>query len=115
MCGDAMTGQRSSREKGAQQVSPAPPAVLGKRWDDLLPLGEGLKARAEDVLERTVATSSEWDEALDAGVRERFERISISSTLAAARWIAGEGIEAALEAGQETWGIFAELAAHRRA
>ena len=33
--------------------------------------------------------------------------------MAAARWIAGEGVEVALEAGQETWEIFAELAAHR--
>jgi diguanylate cyclase (GGDEF)-like protein len=115
MCGDAMPGQRVSREKSTKQVPPAPPAVLGQPREDLPPLGEALKVRAEDVLERTVATSSEWDEALDSRVRERFERISISSTLAAARLIAGEGIEAALEAGQETWEIFAELAAHRAA
>jgi diguanylate cyclase (GGDEF)-like protein len=32
-----------------------------------------------------------------------------------ARWIAGEGMEVALEAGRDTWEIFGELAAHRAA
>ena len=35
--------------------------------------------------------------------------------MAVARWIAGEGIEVAVEAGRETWEIFGELAAHRAA
>ena len=48
-------------------------------------------------------------------VQESFERISLSSTMAVARWIAGEGIEVAVEAGRETWEIFGELAAHRAA
>ena len=65
------------------------------------------------MLRETVARTSELGEGLDDLVRERFERISISSTMAAARWIAGEGVEAALQAGRETWEIFAELAAHR--
>ena len=32
-----------------------------------------------------------------------------------ARWLAGEGVEAAIEAGKETWAIYGELAAHRAA
>ena len=32
-----------------------------------------------------------------------------------ARWISGESLEVAIEAGRETWEIFAELAAHRAA
>ena len=35
--------------------------------------------------------------------------------MAVARWIAGEGIEVAVEVGRETWEIFAELAAQRAA
>jgi len=111
-----MTVQRSIQEKGAKRappVAPALPAALQQPSEDLPPLGEALKACAGDVLSETVARTSELGEGLDDVVRERFERISISSTMAAARWIAGEGIEAALEAGQETWEIFAELAARR--
>jgi diguanylate cyclase (GGDEF)-like protein len=51
----------------------------------------------------------------DAVVQQSFERISISSTMAVARWIAGESIEVAVEAGRETWEIFAELAVHHAA
>jgi diguanylate cyclase (GGDEF)-like protein len=106
----------SIQEKGAKRappVAPALPAALQRPSEDLPPLGEALKARAGDVLCETVARTRELGEGLDDVVRERFERISISSTMAAARWIAGEGIEAALDAGRETWEIFAELAAHR--
>ncbi len=92
-----------------------PPAALQQPCEDLAPLGEALKARAEDVLRETVARTSESGETVDAVVQESFERISTSSTMAVARWIAGEGIEAAIEAGRETWEIFAELAAHRAA
>ena len=111
-----MTVGRSIQEKGAKRappVAPALPAALQQPSEDLAPLGEALKARAADVLSETVARTRELGEGLDDVVRERFERISISSTMAAARWIAGEGVEAALEDGQETWEIFAELAAHR--
>ena len=111
-----MTVGRSIQEKGAKRappVAPALPAALQQPSEDLPPLGEALKARAGDVLSETVARTSESGTGLDDLVRERFERISISSTMAAARWIAGEGIEAALEAGRETWEIFAELAARR--
>ncbi|MGO9248247.1 MAG: putative bifunctional diguanylate cyclase/phosphodiesterase [Solirubrobacteraceae bacterium] len=111
-----MTVGRSIQEKGAKRappVAPALPAALQQPSEDLAPLGEALKARAGDVLRETVARTSELGEGLDDLVRERFERISISSTMAAARWIAGEGVEAALQAGRETWEIFAELAAHR--
>ena len=48
-------------------------------------------------------------------VQDSFERISRSSTIAVARWIAGEGMEVAIEAGRETWEIFGELAVHRAA
>src|SRR5580704_10880870 len=83
--------------------------------DDLCRLGEVLKARAEEVLERTVAHTAGSGHDVDAVVQGSFERISRSSTIAVARWRAGEGMAVAIEAGQETWLIFGELAAQRAA
>jgi diguanylate cyclase (GGDEF)-like protein len=95
---------------------PTPPAGPEEgSGQDLRRLGETLKARAEDVLHLTVARTAGPDHDVDNVVQESFERICNSSTLAVARWIAGEGIEVAVEAGRETWEIFAELAAHRAA
>jgi diguanylate cyclase (GGDEF)-like protein len=95
---------------------PTPPSALTEEpSEDLCRLGEALKARAEDVLHMTVARTAGSGEAIDALVQGSFERISRSSTMAVARWIAGEGIEVAVEAGRETWEIFGELAAHRAA
>ncbi len=83
--------------------------------DGLRRLGEALKARAEEVLERTVAHTAGEGHDVDAVVQGSFERISRSSTVAVARWMAGEGMAVAIEAGQETWLIFGELAAQRAA
>jgi len=110
-----MTIQHSGLGRDEKHAPPVPPAALQEPVEDLSPLGEALKARAEDVLAETVARTSESGETVDAVVQESFERISTSSTMAVARWIAGEGIEVAVEAGRETWEIFAELAAHRAA
>jgi len=52
---------------------------------------------------------------LDAIVEERFRRVGAVSTIAVARWMAGEGPEVAREVGQESWGIFGQLAAQRAA
>jgi diguanylate cyclase (GGDEF)-like protein len=95
---------------------PLPPSVSADEpGEDLHRLGEALKVRLRDVLEQTVARTSGSGEVVDALVQESFERICNSSTIAVARWIAGEGMEVAIEAGRETWEIFAELAAHRAA
>ena len=110
-----MSIQRSSPEKDEKRAPPVPPAALQQPVEDLAPLGEALKARAGHVLSETVARTSESGETVDALVQESFERISRSSTMAVARWIAGEGIEVAIEIGRETWEIFAELAARRAA
>lgn len=63
----------------------------------------------------TVTRTAGPDHEVDALVQESFERISRSSTIAVARWISGEGMQVAIEAGRETWEIFGELAAHRAA
>jgi len=88
---------------------------VGQSGADLHRLGEVLKTRAEDVLKLTVSRTAGPDHDVDTVVQESFERICNSSTIAVARWIAGEGIEVAVEGGRETWEIFAELAAHRAA
>ena len=88
---------------------------MGQCGDELARLGETLKARTDDVLSLTVARTSGPGHEVDALVQESFERISRSSTIAVARWISGEGMEIAIEAGKETWEIFGELAAHRAA
>jgi diguanylate cyclase (GGDEF)-like protein len=99
------------------QSGPLPPTLLVTQAgeEDLHRLGEALKARTQDVLRETVASTLTQGEDLDPVVQERFERISVGSTIAVARWISGETMQAAIEAGRETWEIFAELAAHRAA
>jgi diguanylate cyclase (GGDEF)-like protein len=95
---------------------PLPPSPVAEQsGEDLCRLGEALKTRAEDVLARTVAHTSGSGHDVDAVVQGSFERIGRSSTIAVARWMAGEGMAVAIEAGQETWEIFGELAAHRAA
>ena len=110
-----MTVQHSSSEVDRTLVPTPPSALMAESSEDLCRLGETLKARAEDVLHLTVARTAGSGEAIDAVVQGSFERISRSSTMAVARWIAGEGIEVAVEAGRDTWEIFGELAAHRAA
>ncbi len=51
----------------------------------------------------------------DAMVEERFARVGTVSTIAVARWMAGESPEVAREVGQESWQIFAQLASQRAA
>jgi diguanylate cyclase (GGDEF)-like protein len=105
----------SGLEANPTPAAPAPPSPLTELRDDVHPLGEALKARASDVLDLTTARTRGRSDDVDAVVKDRFERINRSSTLAVARWIAGEGAEVAIEAGEETWTIYGELAAHRAA
>ncbi len=69
--------------------------------------------RLGEVLARTVASTAGPDHDVEAVVQGSFERIGRSSTIAVARWIAGESLEVAIEAGRESWEIFGELAVLR--
>jgi diguanylate cyclase (GGDEF)-like protein len=110
-----MTVQRPSLKRDAVRV-PAPPSALTEQpAEELRVLGEALRARADDVLKETVAQTITSGEVVDALVQERFERICAGSTVAVARWIAGEGLEVTNDAARETSKIFGELAAHRAA
>jgi diguanylate cyclase (GGDEF)-like protein len=107
---------RQIPKEDEQHAPPVPPDALQEPVEGLSVLGEALKARAEDVLAQTVAlTGGPGYEQVDGVVQGSFERISVSSTMAVSRWIAGEGVEVAIEVGRETWEIFAELAAQRAA
>ena len=101
-----------------QQIQPAEPSLSPPPSNlpgELRVLGEALIAEADDVLELTLTRTTNSGEPVDAVVQESFERISRSSTIAVARWMVGEGMQVAREAGAETWLIFGELAAHRAA
>jgi diguanylate cyclase (GGDEF)-like protein len=109
-----MTAGGANPEKGMPVPMP-PIALQGELGVELRRLGEVLKVRVEEVLERTVEQTARPEHQVDAVVQDSFERISRTSTIAVARWISGEGMEVAIEDGRETWEIFGELAVHRAA
>ncbi|HVC06472.1 MAG TPA: EAL domain-containing protein [Solirubrobacterales bacterium] len=78
-------------------------------------LGEALKARTSDVVERMMGRSGSSSQVLDKVVEESFEQVGAVSTVAVARWMAGEGETVAREVGQESWRVFAQLASQREA
>jgi diguanylate cyclase (GGDEF)-like protein len=110
-----MTAHHSSLGSIEMRAPMPPSALLEHPPEGVDRLGEALKARAADVLEQTVANTAVGGEVVDPPVQERFERICTNSTIAVARWIAGEGLEVTNDAARETSRIFGELAAHRAA
>ncbi|MGD0455655.1 MAG: EAL domain-containing protein, partial [Solirubrobacteraceae bacterium] len=83
--------------------------------DELGRLGLALNARTEDVVGLMLLRTRESEGPPDAMVEERFARVGAVSTVAVARWMAGERAEVAREVGQESWQIFAQLASQRAA
>jgi diguanylate cyclase (GGDEF)-like protein len=83
--------------------------------DDIHRLGHALNARTEDVVSGMLMRTRQSGCQLDDAVEERFARVGTVSTVAVARWMAGEGADAAREVGQESWQIFAQLASQRAA
>ncbi len=78
-------------------------------------LGQALNARTDDVVAGMLLRTKESGRVLDATVEESFQRVGTVSTVAVARWMAGEGADVAREVGQESWQIFGQLAAQRAA
>jgi len=76
-------------------------------------LGEELKGRTEEVVAGMRQRSRESGVVLERVVEENFAKVGAVSTIAVARWMAGEGEEAAREEGMESWRIFGQLAAQR--
>jgi diguanylate cyclase (GGDEF)-like protein len=82
---------------------------------ELSRLGQELSARTGDVVARMMQLSAESTRTLDKMVEDSFEDVGTVSTVAVARWMAGEGEAVAREVGQESWRIFAQLASQREA
>jgi diguanylate cyclase (GGDEF)-like protein len=82
---------------------------------ELSRLGQELSARTEDVVARMMKRSAASSRTLDEVVEDSFEDVGTVSTVAVARWMAGEGEAVAREVGQESWRIFAQLASQREA
>ncbi len=85
------------------------------RQEDLHRLGEALNEHTPAVVEGMLARSAAAGCVLDAIVEDSFARVGAVSTAAVGRWMAGEGTEVARDVGQESWGIFGQLAAQRAA
>jgi diguanylate cyclase (GGDEF)-like protein len=83
--------------------------------EDLRRLGEALSERTEDVVRGMVLRTTQSGRVLDELVEDSFARVGTVSTVAVARWMAGEGPEVAREVGRESWHIFGQLAAQRAA
>jgi diguanylate cyclase (GGDEF)-like protein len=77
-------------------------------------LGRELSSRTEEVVARMMQRSAA-STTLARVVEESFEDVGTVSTVAVARWMAGEGEAVAREVGQESWRIFAQLASQREA
>jgi len=82
---------------------------------ELSRLGQELSARTGEVVARMMRRSGESSRILDKVVEDSFEDVGTVSTVAVARWMAGEGEAVAREVGQESWRIFAQLASQREA
>jgi diguanylate cyclase (GGDEF)-like protein len=103
-----MTGSPISATEGEQVAAKA-------EQDRLRRLGSALNERTPDVVEKMMERSAASGQTLNAVVEKSFEQVGTVSTVAVARWMAGEGEAVAREVGQESWRIFAQLASQREA
>ena len=82
---------------------------------DLRRLACELTKRTDAVVEGMGARTSRSGVVLDDAVENSFAQVGVLSTVAVAKWMAGDGVEVARDVGQESWCIFGQLAAQRRA
>jgi diguanylate cyclase (GGDEF)-like protein len=78
-------------------------------------LGEQLRERTDEVVAGIKRRNDESGVTLEPLVEDSFVKVGTVSTVAVARWMAGEGAEVAREVGRESWHIFGQLAAQRAA
>jgi diguanylate cyclase (GGDEF)-like protein len=110
-----MTGERFGSADDRVRAPRAPSNPTPETGTELRALGEALEARADEVLALTVERTTGPGHEIDPTVQASFERICRTASVAVAGWIAGQSMDAAIEAGRETWEIFGELAVHRAA
>jgi diguanylate cyclase (GGDEF)-like protein len=91
------------------------PDIPHEHADDLGLLAHWLTERTGDVVAGMRARTLDSGVVLDDAVEDSFAQVGVLSTLAVAKWLAGEGVESARDVGQESWCIFGELAAQRHA
>jgi len=105
----------ASRPAPAKGSAPRPSRPATEPSEDLRRLGEALGARTEEVVRRILARTRDSGQVLDPTVEGSFERVGTVSTVAVARWMAGESEQVAREVGQESSHIFGQVAAQRAA
>ena len=111
-------GGISSAQEALSRSAGISPARLDDQLQptpELRRLGEALNARTDEVVDGMIRRSAESGDVLDDDLEERFARVGRFSTIAVARWMAGEGADVARDVGQESWRIFGQLAAQRAA
>jgi diguanylate cyclase (GGDEF)-like protein len=91
------------------------PAARMELEHNLRLLGEALHGRTDEVVDGITRRNQESSVVLEPIVEESFVKVGTVSTIAVARWMAGEHPEVAREVGQESWNIFGQLAAQRAA
>jgi diguanylate cyclase (GGDEF)-like protein len=99
----------------AAEVDELPPAARAELESQLRCLGKALNERTDEVVGGIIKRNDQSGVVLEQVVEESFMRVGTVSTVAFARWVAGEGPEVAREVGQESWSIFGQLAAQRAA
>jgi diguanylate cyclase (GGDEF)-like protein len=92
-----------------------PPDQVGPLGEEVRPLGLALGERVDEVLALTGTRIRALGYGLDEETQHNYERINRSSTIAIARWLAGEGAEVTREVGQEVRRVYRDLAARRTA
>jgi diguanylate cyclase (GGDEF)-like protein len=108
------TDAQASQDTASRQAERSLEA-LDEHAAELALLGRALTARTDAVIDGIRARTAASGVLLDDAVEESFVRVGVVSTVAVASWMAGEGVEVAREVGQESWYIFGQLAAQRRA
>ncbi len=108
-------GSSSDAANDVTDVPEPSPAARMELERDLRRLGETLNERTDEVVAGIIRRNEESGVVLESIVEESFVKVGTVSTVAVARWMAGEGPEVARDVGQESWNIFGQLAAQRAA
>lgn len=108
-----MSVQKGGSKNEAIEAEGPSPAARMELERNLRRLGEALNERTDEVVEGIRRRNEESGVVLEPIVDESFVKVGTVSTIAVARWMAGESPEVAREVGQESWNIFGQLAAQR--